>query len=125
MIERQELDRILSEQKLTRHFAADAANYGRIAALLRADALLLINERKFAGGKAVECRLVRVDPGLVLDTVFSATPIASPADWAQRMGHRVTALADKVIRRDATALSLLNIRASGRDRKSTRLNSIH
>ena len=112
IVERQELDRILSEQKLTRLFAADAANYGRVAGLLRADALLLINERKLAGRKLVESRLIRVNPGLVLDTVYAAAPIASAAEWAERMGTRVTGLASKVMRQDAIALSLLNIRAS-------------
>jgi hypothetical protein len=32
LVERQELDRVLAEQNLTRHFAADAANYARVAA---------------------------------------------------------------------------------------------
>ncbi len=112
IVERQELDRILSEQKLTRQFAADSANYGRVAGLLRADALLLINERKLAGRKVVESRLIRVNPGLVLDTAYSAAPIASPSEWAERMGTRVTGLAGKVVRPDAIALALLNIRAS-------------
>lgn len=112
IVERQELDRILSEQKLTRQFAVDSANYGRVADLLRADALLLINQRMLAGRKVVESRLIRVNPGLVLDTVYSAAPIASPADWAESMRTRVTGLAGKVMRHDAIALSLLNIRAS-------------
>jgi hypothetical protein len=112
LVERQELDRILSEQKLTRQFAADAAHYGQVAGLLRADALLLINERKIDGRKLVESRFIRVNPGLVLDTVYSATPVANPAEWAERMGARVVGLAAKAIRQDAIALSLLNIRAS-------------
>jgi hypothetical protein len=112
LIERQELDRVLSEQKLTRHFASDAANYARVSGLLRADALLLIQAREVAGRKVVESRLLRVNPGLVLDTLYAAAPIAAPAEWARRLGAHVSALTTRVTQQGAIALSLLNIRSS-------------
>jgi hypothetical protein len=112
LVERQELDRILGEQRLTRQFAANAANYSRVAALLRADALLLIQGQKVADTKVIESRLVRVDPGLVLDTAYSRAPITDPTKWAGRMGTRISDLSAKVTRQDGIALSLLGIRSS-------------
>jgi hypothetical protein len=112
LVERQELDRVLSEQRLTRQFAADAANYARVAALLRADALLLIQGEKVADTRVVESRFVRVNPGLVLDTVYSSAPLADPPSWAERMSAHLTGLSAKVARQDAIALSLLGIRSS-------------
>lgn len=112
LVERQELDRVLAEQKLTRQFAANAANYSQVAALLRADALLLIQAQKVANTKVVESRLIRVDPGLVLDTAYSSAPISDPSKWADRVSARISDLSTKVARHDAIALSLLGIRSS-------------
>lgn len=112
LIERQELDRILSEQKLSRQFATDSSNYGRLATLLQADALLLIQNRQVADAKVVECRFIRVNPGLTLDTVYSSAPVMDAPQWAERLGSRVMALAAKVTQPSAIALSLLNIRSS-------------
>ncbi|HXI50269.1 MAG TPA: ankyrin repeat domain-containing protein [Candidatus Saccharimonadales bacterium] len=111
LVERQELDRVLAEQNLTRHFAADAANYARIAALLRADALLLIQAQRVADTKVLESRLIRVNPGLVLDTVYASPSMVDPPAWAERMSTRVAAMAAKVSHPDAIALSLLGIRS--------------
>jgi hypothetical protein len=112
LVERQELDRLLAEQRLTRQFAANAANYSQVAALLRADALLLIQAQKVADTKVVESRLVRVDPGLVLDTVYSSAPVLDPSNWAERISARISGISAKVSRQDAIALSLLGIRSS-------------
>lgn len=122
LVERQEIARVLSEQKLTRLFAADSANYEEIAGLLHADALLLINERTIGNRKFIESRLIRVTPGLVLDTVYTPSPVASPENWAERMGTRVESQAAKVIQTDAIALSLLNLRTSISSSTSRGLN---
>ena len=115
LIERQELDRVLNERKLTRHFASETANYGRVAELLRADALLLIRRRELAGQGVVESRLLRVNPGLVLDTVYSPDPIAEAGEWAQRTSGRLTGQLEKATRPEAIALSLLSISSSVRN----------
>jgi hypothetical protein len=112
MVERQEFDRVLAEQKLTRQFAVDAANYSRVASLLRADALVLIRTLQVGGNKVVENRLIRVNPGLALDTTYSGLPIDSPPKWSERMSARVAGLVGKMTRTNAIALSLLNLRAS-------------
>jgi len=112
LVERQEIDRILAEQKLTRQFAASAANYGRMATLLRADALLLVRTILIANSKAVEARYIRVYPGIVLDTSYREAPLADARGWAQELSRRIPLLAARTIRRDAIAVSLLEPRAS-------------
>ena len=122
IVERQELERILAEQRLTRQFAASALNYAQVAELLRADALLLIQARRVAGSQVVESRLIRVDPGLVLDTIYAPAPIAKPIEWSQSMSQRIKGLTAKVVRPDAIALSFLNIRAAVSTRESRGLD---
>jgi len=112
LVERQELQRLLAEQKLTRQFASAKANYGQVATLLRADALLLIQTRPIDGTKAVEAQFIRVHPGIVLDTIYSGAPLADAPRWAEDLSRRIPGLAAKAIRRDAVALSVLNVHAS-------------
>lgn len=112
LVERQELDRILAEQKLTRDFASASANYSRVAVLLRANALLLIRSRALGQAQAIEARFVRVHPGIVLDTVYRATPLADVEAWVKDMSRRVMLLAARSVRKDAIAVSLLECHAS-------------
>lgn len=112
LVERQELDRILNEQKLTRRFAVAANNYGRVAELLRAEALLLIQERTVAGSKVIESRLIRVNPGLVLDSVYSDAPLTNATEWASRLASRIKDSSLRATQKGAVALSLLSIQSS-------------
>ncbi|MDB6026590.1 MAG: hypothetical protein JWM68_2813 [Verrucomicrobiales bacterium] len=112
VVERQELNRLFTEQQLTRQDAAAEANYSKVATLLRADALLLIHTRQMTGTAAVEARFIRVHPGVVLDTVYRTAPLENVTSWAEQMSRRIPALAGKAIRKDAIALSVREVRAS-------------
>ena len=110
LVERTELDRVLTEHKLTRDLGAEAG--ARLGGLLGADALLLVGARDAVAGRVVETRLVNVHPGLILASFFQPAPIADVKDWAEQMASRVPALAQRAAVRDGFALSLLNVRAT-------------
>ncbi|MEY4489582.1 MAG: hypothetical protein RIQ79_2090, partial [Verrucomicrobiota bacterium] len=113
LVERQELDRVLVEQKLSKQFAADAANFRQVATFLRADVLALIRTRKVAGLEVVETRFVRVDAGIVLDTSYRPAPLAL-ANWAEEMAQRAGDVAERVTRPNAIAVSMLDVHATVR-----------
>jgi hypothetical protein len=112
LIERRELERIFAEKQLTRQFAAQDANYNSVAALLRADALLLIRNREIAGTAAVESRFIRVHPGIVLDTFYRAAPVTNDKTWVEETSARTVSLAAKAVRDSATAISMLDVHAT-------------
>ena len=112
LVERSEIEKILTEQKLARDFSADAANAAQLGTLLRADALVLIRTRQIGDAPLVETRLVRVNPGLVLDTAYRPAPWASATEWAVQTAARIAPLAGKSIARDGVAFSILNLRAT-------------
>jgi hypothetical protein len=112
LVERAELNRIISEQKLSLAFATNPANGGRVGELLKADALLLISARKLGDKDVVETRLLRTNPGLVLDAGYRAAPMQGIAEWAADLAARVRAFAPKALAPKAIALSVVNFRAS-------------
>ncbi len=112
LVERSEIEKILTEQKLARDFSADAANAAQLGALLRADALVLIRTRQIGEAPLIETRLVRVNPGLILDTAYRPAPLVGQAEWAAQTAARITPLAGKSIARDGVAFSILNLRAT-------------
>jgi len=94
MVERDELDKVLAEQKLTRSFAADhAANLG---SLLGAEALAFLEHRNIGGGQFLSLRLVRVSPGIVLDSFQHDATDGNLNEWARNAAQRLTVLASKV-----------------------------
>jgi hypothetical protein len=113
LVERQELDRVLAERKLSKQFAADAANFRQVATFLRADVLALIRTRKVAGIGVVETRFVRVDAGLVLDTFYRPAPLTL-ANWMEEMAQRAGDVAERVTRPNAIAVSMLDVHATVR-----------
>ena len=111
LLERTDLERVMAERKLIEVFGAETAPRAA-AALLGADAVLFIRNREAGGVRAVESRLVRVSPGLVLDSVNAPMPLANPPEWARLLAARIAAQANKAIDPHAVALSLLNVRAA-------------
>jgi ankyrin repeat protein len=112
LIERQELDRILAEQQLTKKFVASGAGYERVGDLLRADALVLVQSRKLNNLQVVEARFIKVNPGIVLDAVYTTAPVGNHASWAQNLSWRVRDLATKTLNTNAIVLSVLDVQAS-------------
>jgi hypothetical protein len=111
LVERTDLERVVAERKLVE--ALGAENAPRAAAgLLGAHAVLLIRPREVGGVQTVEARLVRVSPGLVLDSVNAPMPLANPAEWTRLLVPRIIARASKASQPNAVALSLLNVRAA-------------
>jgi hypothetical protein len=112
LVERAELNRIIAEQKLSLAFATNQANYGQLGELLKADALLLISARKLGDKDVVESRLLRTNPGLVLDARYRAAPLQGMSEWAADLAARVRTFAAKSLTPKAIALSVVNFRAS-------------
>ncbi|MEQ1858549.1 MAG: ankyrin repeat domain-containing protein [Chthoniobacteraceae bacterium] len=112
LVERQEIDRILAEQRLARGLAANAASAGQLGAWLHADAFVFIRERDLLGTKTVESRLVRVSPGVVIETLHHPAPIANATAWADALAPHASALAMRATQRDALAVSLLGVRST-------------
>ncbi|MEA3208188.1 MAG: hypothetical protein QOE70_1245 [Chthoniobacter sp.] len=112
LVERDELERLLVEREITRTFAADPANAGQVGELLRAEILVLVRSREAGTSHVVESRVVRVQPGVVLDTVYRPAPLAASAEWAPQMAARIRALGDPLTAPRAVALSMLQLRAT-------------
>ncbi|MEA3207194.1 MAG: hypothetical protein QOE70_251 [Chthoniobacter sp.] len=112
LVERQDLERVLAEQSLSRALAVEAATAARLGGLLQADALLLLRNRQLGSAAAVEARFVRVNPGIVLESVCRPAPIEQPAAFAAVLAPRVLTLASQALRPDATAVSLLRVRST-------------
>jgi len=112
LVERSELRRVINEQKLTLAFAADQANYQKVADLLKADALLLLSARTLGGKNVVESRLLRTNPGLNLYTAFRPAPLEDMNGWAESLAGRVRDIATRSLAPKAIALSILHLRAS-------------
>jgi len=112
LVERAELHRIITEQNLSPAFAASQANYGQLAGLLKADALLLINHRKLGDKNLVEARLLQTNPGVVLDTRYCPAPVKDASTWAKDLAEGVRTLATRTAADKGIAVSLVNLRAS-------------
>ncbi|MGV3532642.1 MAG: ankyrin repeat domain-containing protein, partial [Chthoniobacteraceae bacterium] len=110
LVERNELDRVLAEQQLARDLTPDAANVQKLGALLGADAIALMRKIDLSGTSLLEVRLVRVSPGIILDTSHRPWPMEDAAKWAKDSAARLAALSAKVRNARAIALSPADFR---------------
>lgn len=77
LLERGEVDRLLTEQKMQASGAVDSGSAVQIGKLLSAKALVLGNITKLGAKYQVNARLVSVETGAVLSAAFTETPISA------------------------------------------------
>ncbi|MDB6172797.1 MAG: uncharacterized protein JWL59_2108 [Chthoniobacteraceae bacterium] len=110
LVERTELNRVIEEQKLTGQSAVEAARAPRLGALLGAEALVLLRKVELGSQSALELRVVRVSPGLVLDTHYRSWPLEDANGWAHDAVQRLDSLVTKVRGQRGIALSPADFR---------------
>ncbi|MGV3533786.1 MAG: ankyrin repeat domain-containing protein, partial [Chthoniobacteraceae bacterium] len=112
LVERQELEKVIAEQQLTRSLAADVANAGVLGQTLRADAVVLLRKQAVNKEAILESRLVRVNPGIVLGTSVHRWEEAAPQTAVEALVPEVSSLAARSVEPTATAVSLVGVRAA-------------
>jgi len=83
VVERGEIDKLLSEQKLQASGATDSPTAVRLGKILGADVLLLGNLHKVDGNYQVNARLVSAETGAVLVSGYEELPVAAFEDDAR------------------------------------------
>ncbi len=110
-VEREEIDRILGEQRLSLSSENSALQLGH---LLGADGLILAERSMENGSAFVDFRLVAVRPGAVLDLVRIPWPFPDGTEWINRVENDWTPLLPKlkVLEKEAIPVSILNLRSA-------------
>lgn len=83
VVERGEIDKLLSEQKLQASGATDSSTAVRLGRVLGANVLLLGNLHKVDGSYQVNARLVSAETGEVLSSGYEELPVAAFEDDAR------------------------------------------
>lgn len=111
VVERTEIQRIMSEQMLT---VPQQLQYLELGQLLRADGLLILEKVSMQGKNLQRASWVAVGPGIVLAQSEIALPLADMPGWSQKLIEQLSALGSKMTLtvRDAVPVSLLNLRSA-------------
>jgi len=112
LVERNDIKRILSEHHLGPEFVKDAAQASSLGLLLNADAVLFLQQRVVEQRTVLESRLVRVSPGLILDTTIRPWPPLQMQAWSAEAAARLRLSLWKLHDRKAIAFSPADIRPS-------------
>ncbi len=112
LVERSEINRVLSEQKLSA-VVPDQIKLGR---LLAADGLLVLVRETREGGEILTARLIAVNPGVTLTVEVAPWPLLKPDEWSRLLGPRLAKFAPKltVLAKEAIPLSVLYLRSAVR-----------
>ena len=121
LLERNEIEKVIREQKLTAGGLTDrdALKLGQI---LGADGILALETAKAGTNAILNAQLIAVKPGVGLDSFPSAWPRIDP-EWGKRLANHFDTFYPKlaVLPKDALAISVLNVRAAARTSESTNL----
>lgn len=111
LLERADLEKVLSEQALT---GGNQKDYVKLGQLLGADGLIILETAKSGTNSVLATRLVAVSPGVVLDIKGFSLPVKDIEGWSEYMAQSHTPLLPKlkVPRSAAVPISILNLRAS-------------
>lgn len=111
LLERSEIDRIIAEQKLSLLSNSDAMKLG---AMLGSRGMIIIKSFEWEGKNVLSARLVAAKSGAILGVWIQDTPSTEAFHFADGVKFSFMPLISKLFldRKDITALSLLNIRAS-------------
>ncbi len=121
LVERDELNRVLEEQSLSSGQAGDAGRAVNVGQLLHADAVALGRRQFFAGKPAVEFRVVRVSPGVVLEMSMEPFPGADPTAWVRSTAGLLNSSVQRLRAAKAVALALTPLRATSDSPKAISL----
>ncbi|MEA3207010.1 MAG: hypothetical protein QOE70_67 [Chthoniobacter sp.] len=113
LLERAEIDRVLSEQRLS-VAGFTAGRLPQLGALLGADGLIFLGTEKVGGNEVLAARLVAVHPGVIIGAWQESAPPADLAAWSRETASAITTLLPKlkVTREAAIAVSVVNLRAT-------------
>ncbi len=113
LLERNEIDRVLSEQRLTASGLA-TQNGARLGRLLAADGLVFLETAKINDNPTLTVRIVAAGPGVIVGACYDKNPPEDLQKWAADLAERVHALAPKlsVAAGQAIPVSVLNLRSS-------------
>ncbi len=111
LLERADLEKVLSEQALT---GGNQKDFVKLGQLLGADGLIILETAKSGTNSVLATRLVAVSPGVVLDIKGFSLPVKDIEGWSEYMVQSHTPLLPKlkVPRSAAVPISILNFRAS-------------
>ena len=113
LLERAEMDRVLSEQRLTlAGFTAD--RMPQLGAIFGADGLVFLGTEKVGEKEVLTARLVAVHPGVIVGAWQKPAPPADLTAWSRETAATITALLPKlkVSREAAIPISVVNFRAT-------------
>jgi hypothetical protein len=113
LLERSEIERILTEHHLTESGLMQAAS-GACLGLLGADAVVSISRGSADRSQLYEMRIISVGSGLVLDSLFYPAPLKDAPSWTGDVAKRISTLKEKLARKpnSAIALAFLNLNAT-------------
>ncbi|HKX61051.1 MAG TPA: hypothetical protein VJS65_04390 [Verrucomicrobiae bacterium] len=119
LLEREQVERIQREQELTTTASGDV----QLGQILGADGLLML-ERTVEGDKSgLSTRLIAVKPGVILRTTVYSWPLTNLAEWPPGVLSQLDPLLPKlgVLARDATPISVVNLRSATKSDTAERL----
>jgi hypothetical protein len=102
LVERAEMDRVMAEQNLS----ASNDKGLQIGALVAADALLVIKPVRVGKESLAELRLIRVTPGIVMDTAYAKLSDAGDEARIRELAQRFTAQTSRLRTAKGVALSM-------------------
>lgn len=113
LLERNEIDRVLSEQRLAASGLA-AQNGARLGRLLGADGLVFLETAKINDNPTLTVRIVAAGPGVIVGACYDKNPPEDLQKWAADLAEMVHALAPKlsVAAGQAIPVSVLNLRSA-------------
>lgn len=113
LLERNEIARVLNEQRLTANGLA-AQNGARLGRLLGADGLVFLDTAKVNDMPVLAVRIVAAGPGVIVGDCYDKNPPEDLQKWAAALAERVHLLAPKlsVPAGQAIPVSVLNLRSS-------------
>ncbi|HSH95551.1 MAG TPA: tetratricopeptide repeat protein, partial [Roseimicrobium sp.] len=111
LLEREELSRVRSEQMLA---AGNRSKVLELAAMLRADGLILLEKTMEQGADQLSARMVAVSQGVVIGTIGQRVAPSNTQAWSALVGQRFLPLLPKLKtpRASSVALSVLAFRST-------------
>ena len=121
LLERAEIDRIQREQTLAN--STGTGSDVRIGQLLGADGLLTLDFARENGRTQLQARVIAVKPGVILRSTSYPWPLNNAADWPPAVSAQLVPLIPKlgVLARDATPISVVNLRSAIQSPEAARL----
>ena len=114
LVERSEIDRILKEHGISLNSTASDGDALKAGAILGAQGMIIVKSFEWEGKHVLSARLLATESGAILDAWMQDVPSKEAGRFADAVCYKFSPLFKKLSldRKDFTALSLLNFRAS-------------